>query len=299
VTVNAGQILQWSDFVDSSGAVFKADHPIGLFTGNTLLFVSSETAPSGGARDSAHQQIPHVKALGSEYVGGGVVTRFSDLAPESVPYRMLGVVDGTVLVWDPQPPTGAPMQLNAGQVAEFQTTTTFTVRSQDDDHPFALTEYMAGNPNEKGRLDSCDPRNPLNVPLQCALGDEEWVNLLPPKQFRERYVFFTDPTYATTNLVITRVKGPKGFSDVKIACLGGNVGGWQPVGNEGKYEVAYVDLVRGTVPVAQCGTTRHEATSDGAFGVVVWGTDWFTSYAFPAGGNIGAINPVDVTPGPK
>src|SRR5690606_10438822 len=86
----------------------------------------------------------------------------------------------------------------------------------------------------------------MNIP--CGLGDEEWVSLLSPKQFQNRYIFFTDPTYGTTNLVVIRGKGDDGFQDVTIECLGA-VTGWQPVGVEGAYEYAHVDLERGGVPV--------------------------------------------------
>ena len=84
-----------------------------------------------------------------------------------------------------------------------------------------------------------------------------------------------------------------------VACLGA-VTGWQPVGTAGKYEVAHVDLFRsfvGTTPA--CETSQHEATSAGAFGVTVWGTDYYASYGYPAGGNIGTINDVVVPPVPR
>lgn len=297
VTVNAGEILQWIG-ADPTGTVFGATNPIGLFSGSTELAVSTATSPGGGGHDSAHQQIPHVNALGSEYVGASVVTRTKSLAPENVLYRVVGVVDGTSLTWDPAPPAGAPVSLERGQVAEFDTTDFFTVRSQDDSHPFAMTQYLPGAPIGQSRP-GCGPIPPFPGLNECSLGDEDWVNLVAPKQFLQRYVFFTDPTYATTNLVITRVRGANGFSDVNIACLGAPVTGWQPVGSEGKFEVAHVDLVRGQIPVGQCGTSRHEASSEGTFGVVVWGTDWFASYGYPAGGNIGAINQVSVPPVPK
>jgi hypothetical protein len=123
--------------------------------------------------------------------------------------------------------------------------------------------------------------------------------MLPPEQFLSRYVFFTDPTYATTNVVITRVRGAQGFADVDISCLG-TVTGWQPVGTSGDYEVAHVDLVRGGSGVQPaCATSRHEASSEGAFGVMVWGTDYYASYGYPAGGNIGTINDVVIVPVPK
>ena len=72
------------------------------------------------------------------------------------------------------------------------------------------------------------------------------------------------------------------------------------MGTAGRFEVAHVDLSRAFVGVtAACATSRHEATSDGAFGVTVWGTDYYASYAYPAGGNIGTINQVVVPPVPR
>jgi hypothetical protein len=302
--LDAGEVLQWLDpdslisqtIVDPTGAIFESDKPIALLTGNTYLQVPSATSPNGGGQDSAHQQIPHVKALGSEYVGAGVVTRLADLSAESVPYRVLGVVDGTELLWDPAPPSGAPVALAAGEVAEFETTEIFSVKSQDADHPFVFTQYLAGTPQNNSRP-GCGGEPPIEG-IPCALGDEDWVNLVSPRQFLQRYVFFTDPTYSTTNLVLVRTKGPEGFSDVEVGCLG-TVTGWEPVGSAGVYQYAHVDLVRETVAVASCDVSRHEATSAGAFGITVWGTDWFSSYGYPAGGNIGVINDVEVPSVPK
>lgn len=290
LTINAGEIVQWVG-ADPSGTVIQASSPIGVWTGNDYLRVSSATS-SGGGQDCAHQQLAPISALGSEYVGAGVVTRLATLAPESVPYQMLGVVDGTTLTWDPAPPAGAPSTLAAGQVVELETTGLFSVRAQDDQHPFVLTQYLPGT--WFGSRDGC-----ASASSDCGLGDEEWVIQLPPRQFLKRYVFFTDPTYATTNLVITRVRGPEGFSDVSLSCLG-TVTGWQPVGTGGQFEVAHVDLTRGFVGAAPaCETSRHEATSEGAFGITVWGTDYYASYGYPAGGNVGIINSVVVPPIPE
>jgi len=49
-------------------------------------------------------------------------------------------------------------------------------------------------------------------------GDEEYVNVVPAPQFLDKYVFFTAPTYGTTNLVLVRTKGPSGFVDVSVNC---------------------------------------------------------------------------------
>ena len=285
-------MLQWSQLgnqFDPTSAILESDKPIGLWTGNKYMYVSSATSQGPGGGEAAHQQIAPVKAMGNEYVGAGLVTRLMSMQPESVPYKMVGAVDGIVLEWDPAPPANAPMTLDAGQVAEFETSTTFTVRSQDADYPFLFSQYMPGT--WPGTLLGC------TTGFSCGLGDEEWVSLLSPKQFQNRYIFFTDPTYGTTSLVIIRAQGEDGFADVNIECLGA-VTGWMPVGNEGLYEYAHVNLEFGGVPVANCGTSRHLAESEGPFGVVVWGTDWYASYGYPAGSDISKINEV-VLPVPE
>jgi hypothetical protein len=291
-TLNAGEIIQWSGLnhpMDPTSAIFESDKPIGLWTGNKYMRIGSMTSPGGGGGDSAHQQIPHVKALGYEYVGASVVTRLQSLQLESVPYRIVGAVDGTQLTWDPKP-NGVPDVINAGQVVDFETTSLFVVSAQDDEHPFAFTQYMAGTQGNFRPGCSGNPNTP------CGLGDEEWVSLLAPQQFQTRYAFFSDPTYPTTNLVLTRVKGQDDlFADVTIACLGA-VSGWMPVGSSGKYEVAHVDLTRGGVKAmgSTCDTSSHLAESEKTFGIVVWGTDTYSSYGYPGGGDLGSINDVFV-----
>ena len=158
---------------------------VAVLTGSTYLWVTGGESVDGG-RDAAHQQNLPVSALGSDYVGGGVATRMASNAPETVFYRIVGVVDGTTLDWGPNPPSGVPTTLSAGQIAQFGTTSPFHVQSQDSDHPFSLTQYMTGS--------------------------------------------------------------------------------------------------------------RHEAHSNGPFGITVWGTDWCASYAYPASASLRAINSVTFGP---
>lgn len=300
-TLNAGEAVQWideikdtnitdrADFVqprDPSGTVLASDKPIGLWAGHTFMPVVSTTSGTRAYFQSVHQQMAPIRALGHEYVGAGIVTRRVSGQPESVPYRLLGVAKGTELTWDPLPSAAAPLTLDQGQVAEFETTSSFSVRSQDADHPFVFTEYMPTVPVADG------PQ-----PLSCSsrLGEEDWVNQVPTQQFLSHYVFFSEPTYASTNLVVVRQKGPSGFQDVELDCLG-TVDGWQPVGSLGRFEVAQVDLVRFGVPVKDCATARHVARSEGAFGVTLWGTDCSASYGYAAGGDFGPVNEVVVAP---
>jgi hypothetical protein len=213
------------------------------------------------------------------------------LAPESIFYRVVGTVAGTTLTYSPAV-TGAPTTLAVGEVVEFQTTDAFTVTSQDAMHPFYLGQYMSGCFVSAGSRPGTGSSCPAQEDCSC-LGDEEFVNILPPAQWLSSYVFFTDPTYATTNLVVTREAGANGqFADVTVDCLG-TLSGWTPIGTSGKYEITSVDLQRVT-PVGSCTNGRHTASSSGAFNIMVWGLDNFSSYAYPAGGNVGKINPVVV-----
>ena len=57
-------------------------------------------------------------------------------------------------------------------------------------------------------------------------------------------------------------------------------------------------VVRGALQ-GNCDNGVHSAKSDAAFGLTVWGWDWYVSYAYPAGGGVKPINDVVVPPIPK
>jgi hypothetical protein len=280
-TLNAGQYIQWQDANDMAGSVIQSSNPVSFTGGTGYLCLGSGTSTGGGC-DSGHQITPPVSALGYQYVGIPYATRRADMQEESIKYRLVGTTAGTTLTYNP-PVTGAPAALNVGQVAEFEATGPFTMSSQDSMHPFYVGQYMSGcsvtSGSRAGAAGGC-------------LGDEEYVNILPPAQWLASYVFFTDPTYTTTNLVVVRKAGTTGFQDVTIDCLG-TIGGWQPVAGGSDYQITNVDLQRDT-PVGTCTNGRHTATSAGAFTIMVWGLANFASYAYPAGGNVGKINPVVV-----
>ncbi len=278
-TLNAGEYVQWQlqSGQEMSGTVIQADKPVAFTGGDAYICYGSATSTGGGC-DSAHQMIPPVAAQGMEYVAPPYADRGT--VAESIYYRIVGAVDGTQLVYDP--PVPGPATINSGQVVDFETVGAFTVTSQDAEHPFYLGQLMSG----------------CNVQGGGGLGDEEYVNILPPAQFLNKYVFFTDPTYPTTNLVVTRVNDGDGFKDVSIDCLG-NLSGWLPVGSSGRYEVTNVDLIRLGAPNGTCNNGPHTAESEGQFGIMVWGLDNYSSYAYPAGGSVAPINTVVVPPVPK
>ena len=298
-TLNKGQVLQFSQPQELIGSVIQADQPIGHWAGASCLNIPVDIA----ACDSAHQQIPPVKALGHEYVAVRYRNRFAG-QEESPPWRMVGAVDGTILSYDPAPPTGAPVSLKLGQLVEFNSNGGFTVKSQDDMHPFYMSAHMTG----------CQETDP--APSSDCRGDPEFVNVIPPQQYLASYTFFTDPTYPETNLVLIRTKSTGQFEDVKLDCLTSPISGWAPIGSAGNYEFARIDLVTGNFQGQNgCDNGRHQITSNGTFGLAVWG--WGSaitggelrlprgaggfysqavSYAYPAGASVKPINNVVVPP---
>ena len=291
-----GDYVQFTQDAELTGSPILANQPIGVWGGATCLNIDVMDT----ACDSAHQQLFPVPTLGHEYVAVRYRDRFQG-GNESTPWRMVGAVDGTTLTYEPGAPNGAPTSLAAGQVATFWTVAPFVVHSQDDKHPFYMSAHMTGA--DRVDMGSGDAR-----------GDPEFVNVLPPQEFLDSYVFFTDPTYPETNLVVVRTKGKSGFADVKLDCAG-NLTGWLPVGTGGMYEYTRVDLATGNFGpgVNGCNNGRHEIDSAAPFGLTVWG--WgtaatgagfgsgvysqYVSYAYPAGASVQPINTVVVPPNPK
>ncbi len=282
-TLKAGEYVQWQESNEMSGTVIQSTNPIGFFGGLGYDCYSSKTS-SGGGCDSAHQEVPPVSAYGSEYAIPPYTTRMASKQDESIRYRFVGAVKGTNLTYSPQI-AGAPASLAVGQVVDFEATGPFVVKAQDNDHPFFVGQVMSGCSVSGGSVGG------------GCLGDEEYVNILAPAQFLTKYVFFTDPTYKTTNLVFTRVKNGSGFHDVKLDCAG-TLTGWKPLGGTGNYEITNIDLIRNGTKNGTCDNGPHTASSDGPFGIMVWGLDTYSSYAYPAGGNIAPINTVVVPPQP-
>ena len=128
-----------------------------------------------------------------------------------------------------------------------------------------------------------------------GLGDPETVNVVPPQQFLDHYVLFTDPTYAETNLVF--VRDTASARDVILDCLSTPLTGWQSIGP--RYEYTRVDVQLHGAKVGNCDNGRHEITSAAPFGVTVWGFDSYVSYAYPAGARVQAINTIEVAPIPR
>ena len=299
-TLNAGEYAHWETQPTStelSGSLVLATNPVSVTAGEDFFRLQPFAEPGG---EATHAQIAGTSALGHDYAVAPYATRRADLQEESIYYRIVGAVAGTTLTFDPAVP-GAPASTATSQVSDFQAVGAFRVSSQDSAHPFAIAQVMStGNVNFDGRTfrTDCATIEYLGQPKAC--GDEDFVPLVPPAQFLSSYVFFTDPTYSTTTIDLVRAKASGVFHDVTVDCLG-TIQGWQAVDSANDYEFARADLLRGVVPGTRpdggaCANGRHVATSDGPFGLVVYGLDTYSSYGYPAGGNAAALNSVVVSP---
>jgi hypothetical protein len=284
-TLNKGQMAQFTQAGDLTGSIIQSDQPIGFMAGQPC-----ERAPLGTAYcDHGEQMVPPVKALGSEYAA---VMHRARVNGDQAIWHLVGAVDGTTLTYTPSTPTGAPLTLTAGQVVDFTTATPFVVSSQDGSHPFMLFEYMTGSQwsglSNKG-----------------GYGDADFVISVPTAQYLSAYVFFSDPTYPETNLVVIRRPNKQmAFDDVTLDCAG-VLTGWQPVGS---YEYTRIDLSTGNfLGQNGCNNGAHKMTSTSPFGLWVWGwgtplTSSFTanvSYGYPGGMNVQPINTVVIPPMPQ
>jgi hypothetical protein len=271
-TLNAGEYIQWQG-PEMTGSILQSDKPIAFMGGDAYQCYSSATSGPGGC-DSGHQLVPPVRALGFDYIAPPFKSR---TGTESVPYLIVGAVDGTTLSYNPPIP-GAPPTIAKGQNIKFESTLPFQVKAQDNNHPFYLGQEMPGD---------------------GGIGDEDFVDLEPPAQWLSKYVFYTDYSYPTTNLVFVRVKGADGFKDVSVDCAGGPLTGWVPIGTDGMYEITNFDLIRDGAGNGSCSNGPHTAASALPFGLMVWGLASYASYGYAGGGNAATINQVVIPPIPN
>ncbi|AKV01103.1 hypothetical protein AKJ09_07766 [Labilithrix luteola] len=279
-----GEVLQVTQLSSVSGSGIVTNKPVGMFGGSPCTLI-----PSGWYYcDDTQQQIAPFSQWGSSYALVPYLSRLEGVTgavSESVQWSFVGAVDGTQLSYDPVRPPGAPETLSAGQVFTFETDAIVTVSSQDAKHPFHASVYMTSATYSGGRPGRGE-----------TLGDSDFVNVAPSDQFLDRYVFFADYTYPETSLTLVRRKTNTGFKPVTLAC-GGEISGWQPLGKSGEYEYTWVRLTSGFAPQkvggGECGYGRHEATSEGPFGLYVWGLGAYASYGYVGG--IGA-RPINAAP---
>lgn len=275
-----GELLQFSQKEELAGSFLSANKNVAVWGGHECMWTGDCCC------DQSTRQLLPLQSWGDEYVAVPYTSRRADKLPENYNYRVGAAADGTILTYEPAPPQDAPLTLAKGASVQFTTTTPFTVRSQDANHAIALYEYMTGEadaPNAEG-----------------GDGDPEFSFVVPAKQYLNNYIFFVDPSYRNSQLVVVRARPDGGgdFQDVTLDCAG-PLTEWTSVGSSGRYEYTQLALMRGFIDqeigTGTCGAGPHSMTSSAPFGVTVWGTDAYSSYAYPGGAGIRTLNNVTAT----
>ncbi len=274
-----GEQIQFFQEQDLTGSRIGANKPVGVFVGHQAMAIPTSMTCCG---DTSQTALFPVKAWGREYAVVPYRSRRAKEAPEDYLYRVTAAVDGTVLTYEPSAPKDAPLSLAAGQSVMFASQEPFVVRSQDNEHPFAVFSYMTGEEFAQA---------------QAFQGDPEFVPVVPSEQYLGKYVFFVDTTHPNSQLVVVRSRqGGKAFAPVDLDCAGA-LEEWSPLGASGAYEYTRIWLTKEKKPQAvgtgTCAAGRHVIESAGPFAVTVWGTAPYASYGYPGGGALRTLNAVE------
>ncbi|MCA9707003.1 MAG: IgGFc-binding protein [Myxococcales bacterium] len=242
-----------------SGSRVVADRPVAVFSGNVATI---EPNPGQCCADHLEQQMLPLVAWGHGYAaapppapGGGTY--------DPAGYRISGSFDGTQLTYSPSTPPGAPTTIDAGQTVRFQTNQAFTVTSNAEDRPFAITQFLLSNQAISG----------FGQP-----GDPAMISLPAVEQFQTSYIFLVPDGYATNYVTVVRVADTEVSRDgVSVAAAA-----WRPLGTLDGVAHEYVAL---GVP-----TCSHSIESEEPCGIISVRYDPDVSYGYPGGSGLKIIS---------
>lgn len=242
---------------DLSGSRISATSDIAVFGGHACARVPG----SFDTCDHMEEQIFPIDTWGEHFVAARAAQRDD----EKMTWRILAAKNGTTVTFNPPVSLGAVVQLGAGKFTEFAADGDFAV-SSNKDHPVLVTGY----------LHSCKDAQKQGDP-SCP-GDPSMVQVVPIEQWARDYVFLVDHSYTNNSVKLVRAAG----ENVSVGC--GAVPSWKPI--TPGYESAVV-----TFNEAPCLPGTNSATGTAPFGIMVVGESELTSYAYPGGLQLRAINP--------
>ena len=183
-TLNKGQQAQFTQQADLTGSIISATSPIGFMAGHPCMHIPVGT----NYCDHGEQMLPPVKALGNEYVG---VMYRPRVPGDKAIWRLVGAVDGTQLTYSrPRPPARRPRSRGAdGRLHDRP-----ALRGEEPGHDAPL---HALHLHERRQLDAALQHQRLRRSRLRASACRR-------SSTSSNYVFFTDPTYPETNLVVVR-----------------------------------------------------------------------------------------------
>lgn len=171
--------------------------------------------------------------------------------------RIISSHDANSLSFNP-PGVHAPVTLARGEIIEFGASASFRVTGTD---AFAAIQLLVGQ-----NFDGIES-------MAAEVGDPSLSLAIPTAQFRTSYSFLA-PTSYTRNMV--NVTAPSGAT---VMLDGAPVAGFVPVSDTG-YGVARLMITGGA----------HSITGTEEFGIVVYGFGSYTSYMYPGGLDLEAID---------
>jgi hypothetical protein len=188
-----------------------------------------------------------------------VVTPFGDRPAVPSVVRILALQDGTTLAFDPPSVAPTTTVLSARKFVQFETNASFVVTAN---RPILVAQFMYG-----GGTDTDE-------------GDPAMVYEVPVEQYRREYTFLTPATYTHNYANIVGPRGAPPWID------GAAVTAYErPVGQSG--------LSAWTVELPAGVHRLGSSTANGSltYGIKVYGTATFTSYAYPGGLDLEVIEP--------
>ncbi len=237
---------------DLTGTEIRATGPVEVIAGHNCAFVPYNR----WACDHLEEALFPLEAWGTESIVSRTQAPMGRTEPNIV--RVISGRDGNMVTFDPAG-VGTPRVLNRGEVMEFEASQSFRVTGTE---ALLVGQFVVGQDyagyGTSGEMGQGDPAMSLGIPTE---------------QFRTSYNFLAPSTYLTSYVNVTAPAG------VTVLLDGNPVGGFQPVGGTG-YQVAQVMVSAG----------QHTISSDQPFGIVVYGYGTYTSYMYPGGLDLNAIN---------
>lgn len=260
VTLNTGDVLEviaaHGANGDVSGTRVQANKPVQVIAGHSCANVPNAEVK---ACDHMEEAMFPVETLGKDYLvtfPGAPGNANTNTSPHTI--RVAAISPNTKVSFDP-PDVHAEATLNPGQAPLQLTGVTKDVRITAD-KAIIVAQYMHGSqgvPSGKG-----DPSQSLAIATE---------------QFRKSYLFLASKTYDQNFVNVIAKTGSKVTLDgAEIPAASFNA-----IGSSG-YSVARHLLSQSEV---------HNASSDEAFGIVVYGYGSDTSYMYPGGLDLEKITP--------
>jgi hypothetical protein len=241
---------------DLSGTLIESTKPVQVISGHACANVP---APETQACDHIEETMFPLETLGREYlVSVPAPPGGAQSGDSSHTLRISSVREKTLVSFDP--PIADPVEL-APEDPPLELRYVRKHVKISAGAPLLVASYLHGTDANADPSVSGDPGQSLAVPVE---------------QFRKQYVFLAPENYSKSFVDVTAPIG----SQVTLDGSPIAADAFSPIGESG-WAVARVELAA---------TGVHSAASDKSFGISVYGYGDWTSYIYPGGLNLGAID---------